>query len=344
MPYEAAKAVAATFCWKVRHVLTPLFGPDFPDMCIQPKNGSQATLGQILIEPDIVDRATKTAHFYRSLEIQKDNSPLTPESEAESYTRAPHRQLFSKIARRSYADSICSARGSSSEPSYCNSPQSPGASSFTPINTRTSYPVQTVPSPEEFVENCALAREAQAQARLSRRQRERRIGSESELDISSESSATRSPGFIDGPLEDADGDKAMRERDSTDMRSSTSSSEEGFESDDSAEMSDDDTDKDYPGPMGPKALARSGKKRGGDQRRGKKYPVRSLKNDAGREREWGSGLGYFAHEVKAAHALLHLHMQEADGGIGEPLKESVWSPTLGMSGLASDRKRRHASM
>ncbi|KAF2092183.1 DNA-binding domain of Mlu1-box binding protein MBP1 [Saccharata proteae CBS 121410] len=29
MPFEAAKAVAATFCHPIRHALTPIFGPDF---------------------------------------------------------------------------------------------------------------------------------------------------------------------------------------------------------------------------------------------------------------------------------------------------------------------------
>lgn len=36
MPYDAAKALAATFCWRIRHALVPLFGLDFIDACVCP--------------------------------------------------------------------------------------------------------------------------------------------------------------------------------------------------------------------------------------------------------------------------------------------------------------------
>ncbi|KAL8989600.1 MAG: hypothetical protein Q9177_001553 [Variospora cf. flavescens] len=36
MPFEAARAVAATFCYRIRYVLTPIFGLDFPAQCIPP--------------------------------------------------------------------------------------------------------------------------------------------------------------------------------------------------------------------------------------------------------------------------------------------------------------------
>lgn len=36
MPFEAAKAVAATFCYNIRHALTPVFGNDFVDICVAP--------------------------------------------------------------------------------------------------------------------------------------------------------------------------------------------------------------------------------------------------------------------------------------------------------------------
>jgi hypothetical protein len=35
MPYAAAKAVAAKFAWPIRHLLVPVFGPDFLDMCVK---------------------------------------------------------------------------------------------------------------------------------------------------------------------------------------------------------------------------------------------------------------------------------------------------------------------
>jgi hypothetical protein len=36
MPMECAKEIAATFCWKIRYALIPVFGSDFPMRCISP--------------------------------------------------------------------------------------------------------------------------------------------------------------------------------------------------------------------------------------------------------------------------------------------------------------------
>lgn len=38
MPFEAAKALAATFCWNIRFALVPLFGPGFVDICTRPED------------------------------------------------------------------------------------------------------------------------------------------------------------------------------------------------------------------------------------------------------------------------------------------------------------------
>ncbi|KAL4998463.1 hypothetical protein BDV10DRAFT_185283 [Aspergillus recurvatus] len=68
MPYEAARAVAATFCWKIRFALTPLFGDDFPDLCTHPDD--RARFGRMVIDPCIVQNATEKANFYRMLELR----------------------------------------------------------------------------------------------------------------------------------------------------------------------------------------------------------------------------------------------------------------------------------
>lgn len=36
VPFAAARAIAATFCFKIRHALTPVFGNDFVDLCLEP--------------------------------------------------------------------------------------------------------------------------------------------------------------------------------------------------------------------------------------------------------------------------------------------------------------------
>jgi hypothetical protein len=65
MPYEAAKAVAATFAWPIRYMLTPIFGPGFPDMCIEPT--SLIDPPDFRIDPGIIDRYQKDQKAWLSL-------------------------------------------------------------------------------------------------------------------------------------------------------------------------------------------------------------------------------------------------------------------------------------
>jgi hypothetical protein len=67
MPYDAAKAVSATFCWSIRFALTPLFGKDFPKMCYSPENPK---FGKMVVDPKIVQRSADMAYRYRSQELE----------------------------------------------------------------------------------------------------------------------------------------------------------------------------------------------------------------------------------------------------------------------------------
>lgn len=51
IPYEAAKAILATFCYEIRFVLTPMFGNDFVNTCIPIDN---PCFGSFRIDPKIV--------------------------------------------------------------------------------------------------------------------------------------------------------------------------------------------------------------------------------------------------------------------------------------------------
>lgn len=62
MPYQAAKAIAATFCWPIRWVLTPVFGYDFPETCLGPDDPGY---GKFLIAPEIVRRCTDDTNRFR---------------------------------------------------------------------------------------------------------------------------------------------------------------------------------------------------------------------------------------------------------------------------------------
>ena len=79
MPFEAAKAVAATFCYHIRYALTPLFGLDFVSMCIRP---GEEGFGHMVIDREIVRRCTEQANGYRALSRESSlaSSPITPVS------------------------------------------------------------------------------------------------------------------------------------------------------------------------------------------------------------------------------------------------------------------------
>ena len=84
MPFDAAKAIATTFCWRIRHALTPVFGRDFPGLCIPPHADK---FGEMFIDGAITRRCTEQARQYRLMEerISAHNtpspcSPLTPDT------------------------------------------------------------------------------------------------------------------------------------------------------------------------------------------------------------------------------------------------------------------------
>jgi hypothetical protein len=62
MPYQAAKAVAATFCYDIRWALTPVFGNNFPSMCLPP---GDPNFGKFLIDPAIVQYCTSETKRFR---------------------------------------------------------------------------------------------------------------------------------------------------------------------------------------------------------------------------------------------------------------------------------------
>ncbi|EED21134.1 APSES transcription factor Xbp1, putative [Talaromyces stipitatus ATCC 10500] len=67
MPFETAKAVAATFCYSIRYALTPVFGADFPSQCLQPPD---RLFGKMTIDPEVIKRATELSRKYCQLEFE----------------------------------------------------------------------------------------------------------------------------------------------------------------------------------------------------------------------------------------------------------------------------------
>ncbi|KAH5823779.1 hypothetical protein HBI94_088540 [Parastagonospora nodorum] len=81
MPYDAAKAIAATFCYDIRFALTPVFGQDFPSQCL---SREQPGFSKFVIDPVIVrnciaetDRFRREGTSYR-LMASASASPTIP--------------------------------------------------------------------------------------------------------------------------------------------------------------------------------------------------------------------------------------------------------------------------
>jgi hypothetical protein len=96
MPYQAAKAVAATFCYDIRWALTPVFGNDFPSMCLHSKDPSFA---KFVIDPAIVEYCTMETNRFRtegnSYRISTPNTSPTaemPETSCKSQMRVKPRR------------------------------------------------------------------------------------------------------------------------------------------------------------------------------------------------------------------------------------------------------------
>lgn len=96
MPFEAAKAVAATFCYQIRYALTPLFGLEFPAVCVKPGDDK---FGHMVIDRQIVHRCTEEANGYRetSCESSVMKTPTTPVS-ARATSKWTPRLLRPRIA------------------------------------------------------------------------------------------------------------------------------------------------------------------------------------------------------------------------------------------------------
>ncbi|KAL3433927.1 hypothetical protein BDV09DRAFT_186264 [Aspergillus tetrazonus] len=181
MPYEAAKAVAATFCWKIRFALTPLFGDNFPDLCIHPDD--RARFGRMVIDPGIVRIASEKANLYRMLELrcsttnslradyvlrpssapdidrtdqnlERDRVALGRHILPKSHRHHHHRSKTSPSTNTSlvgYGSSPEVEYYSSGTEPYCVSPESPIRSSFTPVNTPRSTNIYPPSSSTNFL-------------------------------------------------------------------------------------------------------------------------------------------------------------------------------------------------
>jgi hypothetical protein len=140
MPYHAAKAIAATFCYDIRWALTPVFGNDFPSICLLPKDPCFA---KFLIDPAIVQYCTQETNRFReqgpSYRVYRSIASSPVEAPKTQFSPSPLNVKTIKQRRARPAD-IESGYGTDTDRSdkYLYSPEVSPRTRFTPINRSQS--------------------------------------------------------------------------------------------------------------------------------------------------------------------------------------------------------------
>lgn len=153
MPFEAAKAMAATFCYSIRYALTPLFGVDFPSLCIKPEDPSFA---HMIIDGKIVRDCTATSRTLCAL------FKGAPPAGSPSTKRASSLKTWSTRSARAIlshpADSE-SGYGTDTDRSdrYLSSPQTPLSAGWTALNTPVSSTRTTCNTPSSQRESTGVS-------------------------------------------------------------------------------------------------------------------------------------------------------------------------------------------
>ncbi|KAH8730916.1 hypothetical protein GQ44DRAFT_672928 [Phaeosphaeriaceae sp. PMI808] len=141
MPYDAAKALAATFCYHIRWALTPVFGYDFPYSCLNPDDPNFA---KFLIPPETVQHCTMETNRFRveGKSYRVSMSPPLPSIETPKVhfsfpwnsESLQERRVQSKNPENGYDSDI------DSSDKFIFSPQLSPRSQWTPVNRSLSPP------------------------------------------------------------------------------------------------------------------------------------------------------------------------------------------------------------
>lgn len=170
MPYHCARAVCATFCYKISGALIPIFGPSFPAMCVRPDS---TEYGRMTINARIIADAAREAELNRRHHLSMhsprgtlsgSNSPRSTRTPARStpegdvYSNNNYRQLQNRLRHkprvlcespyntdseegyhRSVPDSASSSASSTTSSAYFHTPTAvaarlPRTSGWTPAN------------------------------------------------------------------------------------------------------------------------------------------------------------------------------------------------------------------
>ncbi|KAH0551550.1 hypothetical protein GP486_007233 [Trichoglossum hirsutum] len=170
LPFEAAKAVAASLCYNIRYALVPLFGEDFISLCVPPDSPEY---NPMIIDREITNRCTEAASKLRRPSDARNSPPeastapsadsTIPETPAECSSRSlRHKGLRTDRAEieSGYGTDTDISEGYSGPPAtlpgsgersgprvrlYQGSPTSSGAASGRPPPTQDQLPKSETP-------------------------------------------------------------------------------------------------------------------------------------------------------------------------------------------------------
>ena len=124
MPFGAAKAVAATFCYHIRHVLVPIFGPDFVDLCTKP---TDAGYGDMTIGLTTVQECIREARYNRQEALETCQGQARSEA-SRPPTAATWRTSSTNVIVPRRSETVDRRHGIAGNRSYLPSPQPSRAS------------------------------------------------------------------------------------------------------------------------------------------------------------------------------------------------------------------------
>lgn len=136
MPYQAAKEIAATFCWDIRWALTPIFGNEFPQICRPPQHPGFA---KFVIDPQIVRFCTTETVRFReegtSYQLLQPRTPSTVVATLMPVLSSPFEKQRSRPRDLESGYGSDADRSDKSDLSPQVSPRSQhSVSCFTPVN------------------------------------------------------------------------------------------------------------------------------------------------------------------------------------------------------------------
>jgi len=87
-PYEAARAMAARFCWRIRFALTIVFGKDFPGDCLDPEKDKDE-FGRYNIDPAIIAACTERVRRLKQAEATRSQKQQDSKASAQANFAPP---------------------------------------------------------------------------------------------------------------------------------------------------------------------------------------------------------------------------------------------------------------